>query len=383
MRQWTFQEARALTIALADGPALRYWAELPAEIALRHAIPDQPLQTKFAPSSLLSNWWGAPATYDGLRSELQDLGIPAVLLLHVGLGLALETAQVTIALDELVRAVGWTPRSTAERASMRQTVWRWLLVFDSMTVVGKRPGYYKDPRTGTQLELTSVDALIRITGQREATQPALDASAPPLEVTFVAGPWLDQWRGNARILHHFGDVRRLAAIPAGRPSGAWAQGIGLSLQQRWREFAAAPSTTLATTGEEHRLTVQLPRPFTRRELLSLFRAKPDFEEILGGDKPHRAKEYWNEAVAILLGKRGSGKLIGYYAELEPLPAGRQGWQAAWETQPLDIRPNLTSATDMAAIARKAANARKKAGRARGVRSTRASTASQRHSQLAE
>lgn len=43
-----------------------------------------------------------------------------------------------------------------------------------------------------------------------------------------------------RILADFGNVRKLAVIKAGKPSGAWAQAIGLALQERWRERASYP-----------------------------------------------------------------------------------------------------------------------------------------------
>lgn len=353
MRQWTFQEARTLAIAIADGPALRRWAEIAGEVALRHVVPEEPLQTKFAPSALLSNWWGLPPTYDGLRSELRDMGLPALLLLHVGLGLALESTQVTVPIDTLISGIGWTPRSTTERTRMRQTIWRWLLVFDSLTVIGKRPGQYRDPKTKEIIDLRSVDALIRITGHREPVQPALDGSAPPLEVTFVAGPWLDQHRGNSQVLFYFGEIRRLAKLPAGQAAGAWAQSIGLALNQRWRE--RANDATVSAVGADRHLTARF-RPFTRRDLLSLFRAQPDFEILLHGDKPHRAREYWEDAIQLL--RTPSTRIIGHYEALVPLPPARKGWQAAWLDQPLDIRPSGEHLQAAAAIAQRATTARR-------------------------
>jgi hypothetical protein len=63
-------------------------------------------------------------------------------------------------------------------------------------------------------------------------------------------------------------------------------------------------------------------PFTRIELLGLFRCEPWVEDILNSDKPHRAKEYWAKAIRKL--KAGGAGVIGYYNELNPLPNSREG-----------------------------------------------------------
>src|SRR5205807_5352857 len=105
----------------------------------------------------------------------------------------------------------------------------------SLTVHGKRPGKYRDRLTNQWFDLTSADALIKLTGTRGPTQLAFDNSTPPVEVSWVAGPWLDRFRTDKRVLQFIGDIYKIAAIPAGRPSGAWAQSIGLALNQLWRE----------------------------------------------------------------------------------------------------------------------------------------------------
>lgn len=103
---------------------------------------------------------------------------------------------------------------------------------------GLRPGTYKDKLTNETFDLTSRDALIKITGDRPARQHAFDNSEPPIEVTWVAGPWLDRLRGNDHVLQYFGDIGKIASIPSKQPRGAWAQSIGLALNQLWRERAA-------------------------------------------------------------------------------------------------------------------------------------------------
>jgi hypothetical protein len=44
--QQTFQEAKTIAVAIADGPALRRWTPIEGEIAWRHAVKDAPLETK-------------------------------------------------------------------------------------------------------------------------------------------------------------------------------------------------------------------------------------------------------------------------------------------------------------------------------------------------
>ncbi len=80
-------------MALADGPRLRRWLPVEGELALRHRVSErEPLQTKLLGAPLL-DWLGQAHTLEGLQDELRQLGLPAVLLLHVCLGAALESAS--------------------------------------------------------------------------------------------------------------------------------------------------------------------------------------------------------------------------------------------------------------------------------------------------
>jgi hypothetical protein len=333
-RQQTFAEAKAATQAMAAGPSERGWFPIDGEIALAHKVErDSPLSVKFIPGPL-SQWMGRPENVETLRDTLARMGIPAVLLFHVCIGELLSGPEVTAGLDQLLAAIGWKPRSTAQRQEMRGRVWEWLVTFEAWQVIGRRPGLYRDRKDRTPRDLTTVDAMIRITGRAYAdeTQLALDGSAPPDEVTFVAGPWLNQLRGDPQALAYFGDIERIGAIPGGKPSGAWAQSIGLALQQRWRE--QAKNATVATVGEQKRRTARFKYPLSRRELLALFPPSPTVDEILTGPHPKRAQTYWHDAIALL---KGQG-IIGFYRELEKLPAKRQDWADPWLDQPLDIRP---------------------------------------------
>jgi hypothetical protein len=366
LHQQTCREVRNAAIAMADGRTLRRWTEVEGENALAHTIPGETLHTKLIAGSGL-DWWGLPPTCTSLRDELRKMELPAVLLLNILVGAALQRPHLTAGIDELIRSLGWNPRSTSARQDMRRKVWRWLLIFDSMKVYGKRPGVYRDRLTKEVLNLTSADALIRLTGMRGPAQLAFDNSSPPLEVSWVAGPWLDRFRNNTQVLQFFGDINKLAAIPSGQPRGAWAQSIGLALNQLWRERAAKSKVSRA--GDDNRLTIIFDPLFTRFELLNMFRAEPWIEDVLNSNNPQRAKDNWKGAIRILRHEAG---VIGHYEELEPeVPAQRRlGWQMNWLHQKLDIRPKDEWMNAIAEVCKQAVKVGRALARKKSIRDSR-------------
>jgi hypothetical protein len=349
----TFQEFRTALQAVGDGKDLYRWEPCSGELALLHVVDREPFQVKLCHGDWAA-WWGYPETHKGLTEGLQVLEFSAVVLMVVCVGMASERdGYIHVTIDNLIRWIGWQPRSTAERAEMRSKVWRWLLIFDKMEVLGKRRGTYRDPHTRQVLNLNSRDALLKVVGRRDPEQQTLDNSQPPVEVSIVAGPWLQAFRGNRQVITDYGDVRRIAAIPSGKPSGAWAQAIGLAFMQRSRER----SKNARETDEG----IFIDRPHTRRDLLSLFRCAPYVEEVLGGNNPQRAKDIWNGAVAQL---KEHG-VIGYCEPLAPIPDVRRGWADAWLDQPLDIRAaSLPALQATAEIARRAQSVRSRLRRKR-------------------
>lgn len=358
----TFIEARQFATALSDGPDLRNWKHLDGALAMLHAPKtargkETSLQTRFEPCPPLLGWWskgGGAAEMSLLETELKNLEFDALLGFYTLLGAVLgsPTLRVTVTVDDLIEGIGRgadARRSKAARQQWREKVWRWLLLFDSLAVIGARPGVWREPRDGESKrkrmdaeQLHSKDALLKIIGQSGTIgdQGTLDNSGIPKEVTVTAGPWIEQWQGNREVLADFGRVRTLAAIPRGKPSGAWAACAGLMLQQRWRE--RAHEAPVVRAGQTKHLTQQFPA-FTRRALLlATWRSDADVQGILNGSDPQRAKTYWEEAVKILK----TAGVIGFYAEVAPLEEG-YNWQAAWLDQPLDIRPG----TELAAPAK--------------------------------
>jgi hypothetical protein len=279
-------------------------------------------------------------------------GVDTYLLAQVGAYLALRETQVTVSLDDLIRLVGWTPRSAKEREGMRREVWQRLKVIDGLTIHGLRPGRYRDPDTGQPIDLTSRDALFRITGTRLPAQGSFDPEQVPLEVTFVAGPFINEWRGNPQVLTFFGDFLPIAAIPGEKPSGAWARAIGLALNQRWREGASGAKAT--TPGEDNETCVRW-RLFTRRELLTLFEPSPSANEVLEGPHPARARTYWRDAIKRL----EQAGVIGFYKEAVTAKLPRYSWAEVWLDERLDVRPGPEWQVQAAAITGAAKRAQKR------------------------
>ena len=365
LAQQTGQAMRTVTAAFGDAPKLYRWEIVEGQDALRHVIPNWPMQTLLQAGQSLS-WWGRPASAQSLQEELKKLGVEAVFLANVLTGMCLQENQPTIAMDELIRAVGRgeeARKSAAHRAQVENEVWRAVLIFNDLALVGQPIGRYKtrDTKEILDVAMPGIEAIIKITGMTPG-QTSSDGSAPPAYFSYVCGPWIAKMRGNRQILTEFGDVRRLARIPAGKPSAAWAKSVGLNLNQRWRDWGHDADVVRA--GEANRLTVKFKKPFTRRDLLlgeSLHRATPDAEDILGSDKPHRAKEYWEQAIVILKDKE-TANLISFYRETGPAVASRQGWQKEWLDQELDIRPNRESMEDVKELSQANARARRKSAR---------------------
>lgn len=364
--QPTFTEMRYASIAIADGKTGRGWSSVPGELALIHRADGELHHAKFTVKPEL-NWWGeATVTHEHLREQLKTLEPAGVLCMQIITAWAIEQDRVTVTLNDIIKLIGWTPRSTAEREEMQRKVWIWLELFNGITIHGKRPGTYRDPLTKKNIDLTSSDAFIAIVGRRDAQhgQYTFDKERPPVEVSWVAGPWVDAHRHSRNILTDFGNVLALTKLPIGKPSGAWALSIGLALHQKWRELASRAEehrkySINSTTGETtKKLTVSFNRPFTRFELLDMLRPEPWVEDVLKSSDPKRAQKYWDDAIKLL-----KTRTIGDYKVLEPMPDNRKGWQNFWlKKQPILILPKQRGIEAVAEIAQRARNINKAAKR---------------------
>jgi hypothetical protein len=212
--QQTYQEARNTAMAIGHAPAtpnlaVRYgdlqqgrWEPIKGEAALRFIVTkDERLEVKFvAPPRDYPQ-----PSYDGLFDELRKRRPVAVMLFQLVIGLAIEIpGHVRVSLDHLIETLGWTVRNSGDRNAKRRMLLDWLRIFERLWVVGQRGGKYRDPDTRL-MDLTINEAFIRLTGLGTVTDS--EGEQQPVEVFFVAGPWLDRFRYNRKVLS---SLRRLA-----------------------------------------------------------------------------------------------------------------------------------------------------------------------------
>ncbi len=372
----TFYEAREVALSLSNGRDGRNWKEKEGALVLFHeSAPGAPISIHFDPSKNLLKWWGCGADIRLMELELENIPLDGVLLFYSTLSWILEAGDLNTSIDELIASIGRqedAARTMATRQEWRENVWRWLLVLESFVVKGARPGTWREPQTGGEKRrkieperLTSNDPLLLIKGRRfVAGEEGESVPLVPKEVSLTLGAWVEQFRGNREFLSNLGNVRQIAAIPRGKPSGDWAACAGLMLLQLWREQAAKSTLKTRPNPKEGGATLETlqTRHFTRRELLARgLRPDKEVQSIFDSKNPNRAKEYWDKAIGELK-VRG---VIGFYRELEPLSVARANWQDAWLDQPLDIRPAGEVKEDALTIHKSAKIARKRGTSATG------------------
>ncbi len=326
VRQHTFQEVRNLGQAITDGATLQNWMDIPGETALRHKIDGQPIETKLSALTAI-DWWDGPATYDKLREELQKLTPEGVLLFQFALESVLLHDHATLGLDDLIKEIGWTPRSRNERDEMRWQIYYWLCLFTNFTSHGTRPGIYNDPITNEKGKIITSSSYFAITDKER-----LEGHMTPLSVTITASKWIAAHKNDNAVLQHFGNLRKLSGLPTGQPRGEYALCIGLTAFQKWREEA-----TRCETKKDYDKNIEtvLYKPFSRFDLLMFRPSKFPIMDILNSDRPKRAQTYWEEAISELKER----KVIGHYKAQNDKNLPRKGWQNAWlHEKNIEIRP---------------------------------------------
>jgi hypothetical protein len=300
-----------------------------------------PIEVVLAPVE--SSQWFAPATVDELQAKLCAIGSPLSFTFAVAISLAVENQRVDLDLDEFIRFLGLDPRSTEQRLAQRRTLWECLKIFSQTSAVGELRGNYRD-KNGKPIDYIENHPAIAITGTRYPKEMLLDKSETPIRVGFVAGDFLNRHRANRKLLASLGDLRQLAGIPSGKAGGRWARTIGLALLQYWREKSA--TAQIGRVGEDSHQTVQFNahQPLTRRHLFTCMRPDPDPFELLKGNTPARAREYWDQAIAILREQ----KTI-WVAPSAPMELPRKAWADAWLDEPLDVRPHRDDLATIEAI----------------------------------
>jgi hypothetical protein len=362
---YTFREARNPSIAIANADE---WTEVIGETALMHAKDGEPIQTKLIAGSNL-DWWDAPATCDNLRDELKTLGVRGVFFFNLTLAmvLQLQESHITVELNDLTKLFGWSSSTAAKNEERRRTLFRWLTLFDNISVHGNRGGSYKDKLTKQVLDTTIQDKLFMISGLERPDQSEQEIKTngrlAPVRVTLTCGPWLERFRGDDKILHYFGNILKLSGLPTDQAHGEWALSIGMALSQLWRE-RAAHYTEVKREGDNKRETVAYDRPFTRFEIFKLFPpGRFRVNDILNSSDPARAIKYWDSAIKLLQETKNqtqeNKKQISHYKELTGIPLPRQGWQDIWLNQhKFDIRPTGAARNEAVEISKSAKTKRR-------------------------
>jgi hypothetical protein len=362
---YTFREARNPSIAIANADE---WTEVIGETALMHAKDGEPIQTKLIAGSNL-DWWDAPATCDNLRDELKTLGVRGVFFFNLTLAMVLQLQErhITVELNDLTKLFGWSSSTAAKNEERRRTLFRWLTLFDNISVHGNRGGAYKDKLTKQVLDTTIQEKLFMISGLERPDQSEQEIKTngrlAPFRVTLTCGPWLERFRGDDKILHYFGNILKLSGLPTDQAHGEWALSIGMALSQLWRE-RAAHYTEVKREGDNKRETVAYDRPFTRFEIFKLFPpGRFRVNDILNSSDPARAIKYWDSAIKLLQETKNqtqeNKKQISHYKELTGIPLPRQGWQDIWLNQhKFDIRPTGAARNEAVEISKSAKTKRR-------------------------
>jgi len=226
-----------------------------------------------------------------------------------------------IKLDDVMAKIGLQPRSTRERETLREKIWDFLTFGAIAQPYGERTGgKYTDPE-GKEINTQVSSPIWAFFDIETPVQTSLFGSIPVSVEVVLSRQWTHLITGKAAQYLAGGEL--LAEIPAAQPSGAWARVIGLALANFW---ARNPHGGI------------LP---TRRELLTRYTPRGNAipTDILKGDTPGRAVEYWHNALQELvkrgyLAQRGEATLTLKQIKA-PLP--RYEWQDKWLDGTVDLQ----------------------------------------------
>jgi hypothetical protein len=95
-------------------------------------------------------------------------------------------------------------------------------------------------------------------------------------------------------------------------------------------------------------------------LLEMFPPRPSVRDVIDGNNPSRAIEYWENAIGILKSKpkdESRQPVIAYYGPTRDWgnERPRKDWAGLWLDEPLDIRPAAEATQALSTIAKTARN----------------------------
>lgn len=331
----TGQEATAIMRAASDGKSDRHWQTVIGAEARVHQVPGAAHRVQIVLSDG-ERELGVPL--DALQSVTEACDADDIFVLLYISRLLTPTqplapntlAAAVVTLDDVIRAVGWDPETTVQRANMRRRIWKFIKFVSRARIIGQRPYRHRDTMTGEEMDTFIDSPPWVLAGEVRTGEPQLslfEDDEPPLSVEIAATAMWTRLTALPQTAQFLPLGEALGAIPGGKPAGAWARVIGLVLSNFWRR---KPLEAISGSLQP-----------TRRELLETYIPTTGAaSDVLDGRNPQRAVEYWAGALRILvecgfLADEGEAAL-GYDVQRDALPL--RFWQAQWLNGVADLRP---------------------------------------------
>ena len=339
----TTQEIAALNYGLSDGKSKRYYRFDEQAKSATHQRPNSP---HYLTIGLTSDELKDGHNIRTLENLIERQDVDAVFTVYYILGLLIPenplpvnaAPAVWVSIDDIIKKIGWEPRSAKEREEARQKIHSYLVFVSRASVTGVRRGLARDPDTRQNLQ-TRIDAPLWSFGARErAIQPSLlESYETPLKVELlVSREWLP-FLTDPRLKQFLPFGERVAVIAPDQPRGAWARVIGITLLHFWRR--------------NPRETIERLRFPTRRELITAYTPKTaPAMEILTGKNPIRALQYWEQALEQLVEQN----ILAWEGEAKTPNATerpRKNWQDDWLDETVILIPHPDVLAHLAPIQR--------------------------------
>lgn len=330
----TSQEMYALSCAQADGATFEHYEIHDQEGAIIH----QRRKTHFIKVGLTEEERASGLDLDYLENLIRNQDADAIIATAYILGVLAPPPHLPprpyaggwIDLDNVIKKVGWRVRNARHRGELRAKVWSFIRFNELAQINGQRTGTYKDAEgnvINTQIQASPWRIMKTEKPDQSSLYPALEV---PLRVEIVVSREITALISHPKVAQYFRCGEIPGTIPGGKPAGAWARVVGLALMDFWRRNA-----------REYDSGTRRP---SRRELLDYLAAKlAPYREVLDGNDPARAIDYWCGALQLLadaefIDRTGEAAITARAMRKELREQRREGWQDPWLNETVEINP---------------------------------------------
>lgn len=252
--------------------------------------------------------------------------------------------SITVEVDEILEAMGRRRVDGAAKWNQARCMIRQrLLEISYAAVVGQRKKTYMDKATNAKIDTYQNEALFVVHDQETEWlygQRSFDGSGIPVRLVIVGGSLWQRMARYDQMRQYIGEVRHLAKLPIGQPSGQWAfcilrAALQMAREKRTRRFEA-----------------------TRGELLLTFPPDETPQQLWDKGKTDKIKPRWGDAERLL--RREVGLLL---TEPPPLDVARR-WLEPYLAQKVlvEVSESLMGDADLPALAATAASHAAKEGK---------------------